>query len=89
MADNRNPERVTDGATIYQVRIKGHLGAEWIEWFGGMSIILEANGDSLVTGSIVDQSQLHGLLKKVRDLGLPLISVLQVGSETGDSPYVR
>jgi hypothetical protein len=89
MADNRNPERFTDGATIYQIRIKGHLGSEWIEWFGGMSIVLEANGDSLVTGAIVDQSQLHGLLKKVRDLGLPLISVLQVGSDEGGSSDVR
>jgi hypothetical protein len=89
MAVNRNPERVDVGATIYQIRIKGHLGTEWIEWFGGMSIVLEANGDSLVTGAIVDQSQLHGLLKKVRDLGLPLISVLQVGSDEGGSSDVR
>ncbi len=63
---------------VYQIRIKGHLGHEWTDWFGGLTITLEENGDTLLTGPVIDQSALYGLLKKVRDLGLPLISVNRV-----------
>jgi hypothetical protein len=63
---------------IYQIRIKGHLGAQWTDWFGGLTITLEDNGDTLLTGLVVDQAALHGLLKKVRDLGMPLLSVNRV-----------
>ncbi|MBK9054252.1 MAG: hypothetical protein IPL78_26070 [Chloroflexi bacterium] len=63
---------------IYEIRIEGHLGCQWTEWFGGLTITLEDNGDTLLTGPVVDQAALHGLLKKVRDLGLPLLSVNQV-----------
>lgn len=59
---------------VYQIRIKGHLGPQWTDWFGGLAITLEDNGDTLLTGPVVDQAALHGLLKKVRDLGIPLIS---------------
>jgi len=61
--------------TIYQIRIKGHLDSQWTEWFESLTITLEANGDTLITGPVIDQSALHGLLKKIRDLGMPLISV--------------
>jgi hypothetical protein len=63
---------------IYQIRLKGHLGPQWTDWFGGLTITLENNGDTLLSGPVVDQAALHGLLKKVRDLGMPLISVVHV-----------
>jgi hypothetical protein len=59
----------------YQICIKGHLGHEWTDWFEGLTITLEEDGKTLLTGPVLDQAALHGLLKKVRDLGMPLISV--------------
>lgn len=67
-----------DRPTIYQIRIEGHLGGQWTDWFGGLAITLEDNGDTLLTGPVVDQAALHGLLRKVRDLGMPLISAIRV-----------
>jgi hypothetical protein len=64
-----------DESGLYEIRLKGHLNDRWADWFSGMSIRLEDNGDTLLTGPVVDQSALHGLLKKVRDLGMPLLSV--------------
>ena len=61
--------------TVYQIRVKGRLGRQWANWFGGLAITPAANGDTLLTGSVTDQAALHGLLRKVRDLGMPLISV--------------
>jgi hypothetical protein len=66
-----------DQPMVYQIRIEGHLGPRWTEWFGGMTITLE-DGNTLLTGPVVDQAALHGLLKKVRDLGMPLISASRV-----------
>ena len=63
---------------VYQIRIQGHLGPQWTEWFGGLTITLEESGDTLLTGPVVDQAALHGLLKKVSDLGMPLISAIRV-----------
>jgi hypothetical protein len=60
---------------ICQIRLKGLLGLQWSGWFDGMTITLEDTGETLITGTVVDQAALHGLLKKVRDLGIPLISV--------------
>jgi len=64
--------------TIYQIRVKGHLGSQWTDWFGGLTVTLEDNGETLLTGPVVDQAALHGLIKKVRDLGMPLVSVVSV-----------
>ena len=67
-----------DQPMVYQIRIKGHLGPQWTDWFGGLTITLEESGETLLTGPVVDQAALHGLLKKVRDLGMPLISAVRV-----------
>ncbi len=75
MSNELNSQVDSSQLTIYQIRIKGHLGREWTDWFGGLTITLEDNGDTLLTGPVIDQAALHGLLKKVRDLGMPLISV--------------
>ncbi len=56
---------------VYQIKIKGHLGPQWTDWFGGLTITLEDNGETLLTGPVLDQTALHGLLRKVRDLGMP------------------
>ena len=63
---------------VYQIRIKGHLRPQWADWFDGLTITLEEDGDTLLTGQVIDQAALHGLLKKVRDLGLPLVSVNRI-----------
>jgi hypothetical protein len=60
---------------VYQISIKGHLGSQWADWFEGLTITREDNGDTLLTGPVVDQAALHGLLKKIRDLGMTLISI--------------
>jgi len=73
-----------DQTAIYHIRIKGHLGRQWIEWFEGLSITLEDNGDTLLTGPVVDQAALFGVLKKVRDLGMPLLSVNRLQSSSTD-----
>lgn len=73
---------------VYQLRVKGHLGREWTEWFEGLTIVLQEDGDTLLTGPVSDQPALHGLLRKVRDLGMPLVSVNRVevgGAETPDT----
>lgn len=67
---------------VYQLRLKGHLGREWADWFEGLTITLEENGDTLITGPVADQAALHGLLKKVRDLGMPLLSVNRMAGPT-------
>ena len=61
--------------TVYQIRVKSHLGSDWTDWFEGLTITLEEDGDTLLTGPVVDQAALHGLLKKVRDLGISLVSI--------------
>src|SRR5258707_2514077 len=74
---------------IYQIRIKGHLGRQWTDWFGGLTISPEDNGDTLLSGSVVDQAALHGLLRKVRDLGAPLLSVTRVEPGQAEVPDVK
>ena len=61
---------------VYQIRLKGHLGREWADWFEGLTITALNNGETLLTGAVVDQAALYGLIRKVRDVGLPLLSVV-------------
>jgi hypothetical protein len=80
MPNNQNPKTDARDSILYQIRIKGHLGPGWTDWFGGLTILLEDNGDTLLIGPF-DQAALHGLLRKVRDLGMPLISLSRVKSD--------
>ena len=75
MSNKLEPEPTPSHPVVYQIRLKGHLGSQWTDWFGGLTITLEEDGDTLLTGPVVDQAALYGLLKKVRDLGMPLVSV--------------
>ena len=77
-ADHHEPE-------LYEIRLKGHLDDRWADWFESLTITLEDNGDTLLTGPVVDQAALHGLLKKVRDLGIPLLSVMRVEPGQADA----
>ena len=90
MANDRNIEPDPGPPLIYQIRIKGQLGPHWTDWFGGLTITPADNGDTLLTGPVADQAALHGLLRKVRDLGMPLISVVRVEpseADASDEPY--
>lgn len=70
---------------FYQITVKGHLDNRWANWFEGLTITREDNGETRLTGPVVDQAALHGLLRKVRDLGLPLLSVTRVRPSQADA----
>ncbi len=72
----------------YEIRLKGRLDARWATWFDGLSLTHEGDGTTLIHGPVVDQAALHGLLQRVRDIGLPLLSVMQVGSTQANGPDV-
>jgi hypothetical protein len=80
MSNKVEPKPDTNQPTVYQIRLKGHLGRQWTDWFEGLTITLEEDGNTLLTGPVVDQAALHGLLKKIRDLGMPLVSVNRIQS---------
>ena len=73
----------------YAIRIKGHLDDRWTAWFEGLSLTHERDGTTTLSGPIVDQAALYGLLRKVRDLGLPLLAVIQVDPKPADGPDVQ
>ena len=70
---------------LYEIRLKGHLDDRWAAWFGGLTLTREDNGETLLTGPVVDQAALHSLLRKVRDVGMPLISVTRVRPGQGEA----
>lgn len=78
MANQQIPPHNAGRSMVYQIRIKGHLGPQRMEWFDGLTITLEENGNTLLTSPLIDQAALHGILKRVRDLGMPLLSVNSV-----------
>ncbi len=89
MKNNRNSKTDSSQIPIYQIRVEGHLGQQWMDWFDGLTITLEESGNTLLTGPVVDQAALHGLLKKVRDLGLPLVSVCPIQPGHTDQSDVK
>jgi hypothetical protein len=78
MSNEINSKIDPEKPLVYQIRIKGHLGRQWTDWFDGLTITALDNGDTLLTGPVVDQAALHGLLRKVRDVAMPLLSVVCV-----------
>lgn len=83
MSNKLNPTTEPGQLPVYQIRIDGHLDAQWTAWFGGLTITQQDNGETLLTCQVVDQSALHGLLRKIRDLGMPLLSVNRI--QPGDT----
>jgi len=81
MSNSLKPRPDPGHLMVYQIRIKGHLDSQWADWFESLTITLEENGETLLTCSVIDQSALYGLLRKVRDLGMPLISVIRIEPE--------
>jgi hypothetical protein len=78
MQNEQNLGNDPDRQKIFQIRIQGHLGQQWAGWFDGLTVALEEDGNTLLSGPVIDQSALHGILKKIRDLGMPLLAVSQI-----------
>ena len=86
MNERHRPKTDPSQPIVYQIRIEGHLGRRWTDWLEGLTITPEDNGETLLTGPVADQAALHGLLGKVRDLGMPLLSVIRL--EKGGQVYL-
>ncbi len=84
MEDEQRSNPEAEQQTVYQIRIKGHLDQQRMNWFEGLTISLEEDGKTLLSGTVIDQSALHGILKKIRDLGMPLLSVNSIGQKQQD-----
>lgn len=89
MANKPTQKVNSDQSMIYQIRLQGHLGPQWTAWFEGLTVVREANSETLLTGPVADQAALHGLLRKVRDLGMPLLSVNCVKPSQTDDADVK
>lgn len=81
MSSKHSPITRSNQPIVYQIRIEGHLDCQWTEWFDGLTITPNETGETVLAGVIVDQAALYGLLKKVRDLGMPLVSVIRVQAD--------
>jgi hypothetical protein len=84
MAEPREPAADRLELGLYEIRLKGHLETRWAAWFDGMTLRHESDGSTLLSGLIVDQAAMHGLLQKVRDIGVPLLSVTPVDAPTNE-----
>lgn len=84
MTDEQKSNPEVNQQTVYQFKLKGHLGQQWLNWFEGLTATLEEDGNTLLSGTVVDQSALHGILKKIRDLGMPLLSMNLIESNLAD-----
>jgi hypothetical protein len=89
MSNDSKSEREQAQILIYQIRIQGHLGREWADWFSGLTITALDNGDTLLTGPVLDQAALHGVLRKVRDAAIPLVSLMRVKLDPADVSDVK
>jgi hypothetical protein len=89
MTDQRTPTPDRPDAGRYEIRLTGRLDAHWAAWFGGMTVSQKTDGTTVISGRIADQSALHGVLQRVRDLGLPLVSVIRVESDRSTSTGVE
>jgi hypothetical protein len=87
MTERQNPAPEHRDADRYEVRLTGHLDARWTDWFDGLAVSYGSDGTTVISGHIVDQAALHGLLQRVRDLGLPLVSVRQVEDDQPDQTH--
>jgi hypothetical protein len=90
-AHNMTHGRELDQQAVYQIRVKGNLDQKWSPWFDGFAITPQANDETILTGPVADQAALHGLLAKIRDLGLPLLSVARdkVAEEAKQAPVEK
>jgi hypothetical protein len=86
MSETRAASEEHDGPGLYAVRIKGHLDSRWAGWFEGLVITLENDGVTLLTGPLLDQAALPGLMRKVRDAGMPLVSITHIEPEQANAP---
>lgn len=86
MGDTETQGGRRDAAETYEIRLKGHLDERWAAWFDGLTLIHAGDGTTAIRGQVVDQAALHGLLQKVRDLGLPLLSVARLDPTPPTSP---
>lgn len=89
MTDEQQSTPEANQQTVYWFKIKGHLSAQRMDWFEGLTITLEDDGNTLLSGAVVDQSALHGILKKIRDMGMPLLSVNSARTSPQDESGVQ
>ena len=89
MTDQRTPTPDRPDAGRYQIRLTGHLDAHWATWFDGLTVSQESDGTTVISGPIADQAALHGVLQRVRDLGLPLVSVMRVERDHPDTTGIE
>lgn len=89
MSDMQAPTGSRRETGQYEIRLAGHLDQRWAAWFDGLILTHEGDGTTVLHGQIVDQAALHGVLQKVRDLGLPLVSVAQLAPDQTDVPTIE